>query len=43
MTKRLIEAAMLAAVASLAALAPLALGDGGKAAAGTLLASPHGN
>jgi hypothetical protein len=43
MKKRLIGAAMLAVAASLALVAPLALGDGGKAAAGTLLAGRHGN
>ena len=43
MKKRPIGAAVMAAVASLAVMAPLALGDGGKATAGRLLASRHGN
>lgn len=41
MKKRVIGTAMLAAVASIAVMAPLALGEGGKAVAGTLLSSLH--
>ncbi|HVM79955.1 MAG TPA: hypothetical protein VMU06_13120 [Stellaceae bacterium] len=40
--RQVIAAALMAAIASAALLAPLALGDGGKAVAGTLLASRHG-
>jgi hypothetical protein len=40
--RRVIEAALMAAIASAALLAPLALGDGGKAMAGTLLTGRHG-
>ena len=39
---RVVAAAVLAAMAGAALLAPLALGDGGKAVAGTLLAGRHG-
>jgi len=42
MKTRAIAAALMAAVASVGLLAPLALGDGGKAVAGTLLAGWHG-
>ena len=42
MKRRLIAATPMAAVATAGLLAPLALGDGGKAAAGTLFAGRHG-
>jgi len=42
MKRRVIAAAFMAAVASVGLLAPLGLGDGGKAVAGTLLAGRHG-